>query len=83
MPAASRLFSAVLALGTETRRPVAACCTDRGMLQEGAADLVMLARTMLANPHWPLVAARELGLPNPASVLPDSDANWLSRYHFA
>ena len=53
------------------------------MLQEGAADLVMLARPMLANPHWPLVAARELGLPNPASVLPDSYAHWLARYHFA
>lgn len=53
------------------------------MLQEGAADLVMLARPMLANPHWPLAAARELGLPNPASVLPSSYAHWLSRYHFA
>lgn len=53
------------------------------MLQEGAADLVMLGRPILANPHWPFAAARELGVPNPASVLPISYAHWLSRYHFA
>jgi 2,4-dienoyl-CoA reductase-like NADH-dependent reductase (Old Yellow Enzyme family) len=52
------------------------------MLQEGAADLVMLARPMLANPHWPFAAARELGIPNPTSVLPPSYAHWLARYHF-
>jgi 2,4-dienoyl-CoA reductase-like NADH-dependent reductase (Old Yellow Enzyme family) len=52
------------------------------MLQEGAADLVMLARPMLANPHWPLAAARELGIPNPTSVLPPPYAHWLARYHF-
>lgn len=52
------------------------------MLQEGAADLVMLARPLLANPHWPLAAARELGIPNPAWVLPPSYAHWLSLYHF-
>ncbi|MEZ0387957.1 MAG: NADH:flavin oxidoreductase/NADH oxidase [Verrucomicrobium sp.] len=53
------------------------------MLQEEAADLVMIGRPMLANPHWPFAAARELGLPNPASLLPPSYAHWLSRYHFA
>ena len=52
------------------------------MLQEGAADLVMLARPMLANPHWPFAAARALGLANPTSLLPDSYAHWLARYHF-
>ncbi len=52
------------------------------MLQEGAADLVMIGRPMLANPHWPFAAARELGVPNPASTLPPSYAHWLSRYHF-
>lgn len=53
------------------------------MLQEGAADLVMIGRPMLANPHWPFAAARELGVPNPASILPPPYAHWLSRYHFA
>lgn len=52
------------------------------MLQEGAADLVMIGRPMLANPHWPFAAARELGLPTPTSLLPDSYAHWLARYHF-
>ncbi|QJE97294.1 NADH:flavin oxidoreductase/NADH oxidase [Luteolibacter luteus] len=52
------------------------------MLQEGAADLVMIGRPMLANPHWPFMAARELGVQNPSAVLPPSYAHWLSRYHF-
>jgi 2,4-dienoyl-CoA reductase-like NADH-dependent reductase (Old Yellow Enzyme family) len=52
------------------------------MLQEGAADLVMIARPILANPHWPFAAARELGIPNPTSILPPPYAHWLSRYHF-
>lgn len=53
------------------------------MLQEGAADLVMIGRPMLANPHWPFAAARELGVSNSASILPPPYAHWLSRYHFA
>lgn len=52
------------------------------MLQEGAADLVMIGRPMLANPHWPFTAARELGAQDPSSILPSSYAHWLSRYHF-
>jgi len=52
------------------------------MIREGAADLVMIGRPILANPHWPFVAARELGLPDPTSVLPSPYAHWLSRYHF-
>lgn len=52
------------------------------MLQEGAADLVMIGRPLLANPHWPFTAARELGVQNPTSVLPPSYAHWLARYHF-
>jgi NADPH2 dehydrogenase len=52
------------------------------MLQQGSGDLVMLGRPLLANPHWPLAAARELGVANPTSVLPPSYAHWLARYHF-
>ncbi|HEX6249020.1 MAG TPA: NADH:flavin oxidoreductase/NADH oxidase [Nocardioidaceae bacterium] len=33
------------------------------ILAEGAADVVLLARAMLRNPHWPLQAAHELGVP--------------------
>jgi 2,4-dienoyl-CoA reductase-like NADH-dependent reductase (Old Yellow Enzyme family) len=53
------------------------------MLQEGAADVVMLARPLLADPHWPFAAARALGFPDPASLLPPPYSHWLSRYRFA
>ncbi len=33
------------------------------VLQEGAADLVLLAREMLRDPYWPLHAAQRLGQP--------------------
>jgi 2,4-dienoyl-CoA reductase-like NADH-dependent reductase (Old Yellow Enzyme family) len=32
------------------------------ILTDGSADVVLLARAMLRNPHWPLVAAHELGV---------------------
>jgi len=31
-------------------------------LKEGKADVIFMARTLLRNPHWPLQAARELGV---------------------
>lgn len=31
------------------------------ILADGAADVVILARALLRNPHWPLLAAHELG----------------------
>lgn len=43
-------------------------------------DLVFLARTLLANPHWPYQAARELGIDAPASVLPTPYAYWLATW---
>lgn len=53
------------------------------MLQEGAGDMVMIGRPLLANPHWAFAAARELGVPNATDLLPPSYAHWLARYHFA
>jgi len=32
-------------------------------LQEGKADVIFLARELIRNPHWPLRAAKELGVP--------------------
>jgi 2,4-dienoyl-CoA reductase-like NADH-dependent reductase (Old Yellow Enzyme family) len=32
-------------------------------LQEGKADVIFLARELLRNPHWPLYAAKALGVP--------------------
>jgi 2,4-dienoyl-CoA reductase-like NADH-dependent reductase (Old Yellow Enzyme family) len=43
-------------------------------------DLVMIGRALLANPHWPLVAAQELGLERPSAVLPPPYAHWAGRY---
>ena len=33
------------------------------IIRHGGADLVLLAREMLRNPYWPLLAARVLGQP--------------------
>ena len=41
------------------------------VLQEGSADAVVLARELLRNPHWPLLAAAELG---------DELAHWPPQY---
>ena len=35
------------------------------VLDDGSADLVLLARELLRDPHWPLHAARELGVDVP------------------
>ena len=35
------------------------------VLAEGSADAVFLARAVMRNPHWPLMAAHELGVPAP------------------
>ncbi len=40
------------------------------MLAEGHADVVLLARELLRDPHWPLHAAIELG----------DDVAWPSQY---
>jgi 2,4-dienoyl-CoA reductase-like NADH-dependent reductase (Old Yellow Enzyme family) len=46
----------------------------------GQMDLVMIARAMLANPHYPYEMALALGESAPADVLPSPYAYWLSRY---
>ncbi len=54
-----------------------------GLVRDGSVDLVMLARPLLNDPHWPYKAAKELGVENPASVLPAPYAHWLDRYRAA
>ena len=53
------------------------------VIRENLIDLVMLGRPALANPHWPLWAARELGHDDPFSLVPEDWAWWLrnSRAH--
>ncbi len=54
-----------------------------GLVRDGSVDLVMLARPLLNDPHWPYKAAKELGIENPAWVLPAPYAHWLDRYRAA
>lgn len=46
-------------------------------IREGKLDVVCVARSLLANPHWPMQAARELEIVHPASVLPTPYSYWL------
>nr|WP_325265943.1 hypothetical protein [uncultured Rhizobium sp.] len=51
------------------------------LVQSGKTDLVMLARPLLANPHWPYGPAKTLGVGDPAwATLLAPYAHWLSRY---
>ena len=47
------------------------------IVEDGSADLVFLGRPALANPHWPVWAARELGHSAPFSLLPRDWSYWL------
>ncbi|MGC9158387.1 MAG: NADH:flavin oxidoreductase/NADH oxidase [Terracidiphilus sp.] len=54
------------------------------LIREDKIDLVALGRPLLADPHWPYRAARELGIENAAwKTLPASYAHWLARYRQA
>lgn len=51
------------------------------LIREGKIDLASIGRPMLADPHWPYFAAKELGVENPAwTTLPPPYAHWLARY---
>ena len=49
------------------------------ILQNGAADLIALAREFLWDPYWTVHAARELGVANYHDLLPRTYAWWLKR----
>ncbi|MCO5066276.1 MAG: NADH:flavin oxidoreductase/NADH oxidase [Rhizobiaceae bacterium] len=49
------------------------------IVASGQADLVALARELIADPNWAYRAARELGLDDPHAVLPPSYAFYLRR----
>lgn len=49
------------------------------IIQAGQADMIALARELLWNPHWPVHAARELGVTNYLDLLPRGYAWWLKR----
>ena len=49
------------------------------ILRMGQADFIALARELLWNPHWPVHAARELGVPDYLDLLPRGYGWWLKR----
>jgi 2,4-dienoyl-CoA reductase-like NADH-dependent reductase (Old Yellow Enzyme family) len=49
------------------------------ILSSGQADLIALARELLYNPHWPVHAAKELGIENYLDILPRGLSWWLKR----
>ncbi|MBL7236374.1 NADH:flavin oxidoreductase/NADH oxidase [Novacetimonas hansenii] len=51
-----------------------------GLIHDESLDLVMMGRPFLENLHWPYAAARALGRPDAAHVLPEPYAHWLGRY---
>jgi 2,4-dienoyl-CoA reductase-like NADH-dependent reductase (Old Yellow Enzyme family) len=53
------------------------------LVRDHQVDLVMLARALLENHHWPYAAARALGVSRPAWTLPPAYAHWLERYRSA
>jgi len=46
-------------------------------IQDAKLDVVFFARTLLTHPHWPFLAARELNVSRPETVLPTPYAYWL------
>lgn len=50
------------------------------VIREEAIDLVMLGRPALANPHWPVWAARELAHPDPFLLVPEDWGWWLRNF---
>lgn len=50
------------------------------LIREEKLDLVFLGRPALANPHWPIWAARELGHADPFSLVPEDWAWWLRNF---
>ncbi len=50
------------------------------VIREELIDLVMLGRPALANPHWPVRAARELHHEAPFSLVADDWRWWLENF---
>jgi hypothetical protein len=50
------------------------------VIREELVDLVFIVRPALANPHWPVWAARELSHPDPFSLVPEDWGWWLRNF---
>lgn len=49
-------------------------------IRSGDIDLILLGRPALANPHWPVWAARELGTVEPFDLVPQDWGFWLQNF---
>ena len=49
-------------------------------VRSGDVDVVLLGRPALANPHWPVWAARELGVDSPFDLVPEDWDWWLKNF---
>ena len=49
-------------------------------VRSGDVDVVLLGRPALANPHWPVWAARELGQESPFDLVPEDWGWWLKNF---
>jgi 2,4-dienoyl-CoA reductase-like NADH-dependent reductase (Old Yellow Enzyme family) len=49
-------------------------------IRDDKVDLVLLGRPALANPHWPVWAARELAHEDPFGLVPEDWAWWLRNF---
>ncbi len=49
------------------------------LIRTGEVDLVMIAKALLSDPHWPYHAAQTLGREKPQGVLPEQYGFWLRR----
>ena len=54
--------------------------TAERVVADKQADIVMIGRAHLADPHYTYAAALALGVENPTSLLPAPYGYWLSRY---
>ncbi len=73
---------------TQAEIPVATSwCIDNPQKAEAAvaghqADLIMVGRAQLANPHWVYSIARQLEMAEPEQYLPSPYGWWLERYTY-
>lgn len=49
------------------------------LVRDAQLDIVMIGKALLADPHWPYLAAKALNIHQPSTVLPQNYGYWLRR----
>ncbi|MGH8786689.1 MAG: NADH:flavin oxidoreductase/NADH oxidase [Cupriavidus necator] len=76
----ARQIRAQTGLPVATSWQITSASEADALIREGQLDLALFGRTLLANPHWPFQAARDLKVEQAASVLPTPYAFWLQSW---